>query len=208
MKAIIFELDGTVAQGFSSVTLSRKLKASDVMFNYEQTRSTTRDQYAYAEIESVPAPAICDVDLNPQPIMIENPAYDPELPEDPITNPSLIQDGTYNVPLATNIRQGVVDTSLPRSISRKELTYMLTSDERADILVFLQEFPAGGTNVEKRQWAKARDAWQLFTNGDPIERDLIIPDIHATIPVFLLLLTFFESLNLLAAGRAQELFDA
>lgn len=97
---------------------------------------------------------------------------------------------------------------LPRDISRKELTYMLTSDERADILIFLQEFPASGTNSEKRQWAKARDAWQLFTNADPIERDLIVTDIHARIPVFLLMLTFFESLNLLAAGRAQELFDA
>ena len=179
MKAIIFELNGVKAAGFSNVTLSRKLTASDVMANYEQTRNTTRDQYAYGEIESVLPPAICDVDLS-------NPLE----------------------PVATNIRQGVVDTSLPRDISRKELTYMLTSDERASILVFLQEFPSGGTDVQKRQWAKARDAWQLFTNGDPIERDLIITDIHATIPVFLLLLTFFESLNLLAAGRAQELFDA
>lgn len=179
MKAIIFELSGVKAAGFSNVTLSRNLTASDVMSNYEQTRNVTRDQYAYGEIESVLPPAICDVDLS---------------------NPS--------EPIAINIRQGVADVSMPRSISRKELTYMLTSDERANILIFLQEFPASGTNVEKHQWAKARDAWQLFTNGDPIERDLIVTDIHPTIPVFLLLLTFFESLNLIGAGRAQELFDA
>ncbi len=96
---------------------------------------------------------------------------------------------------------------LPRDITRKQLTYMLTSDERAEILIFLQEFPSSGTDIEKHHWAKARDAWQLFTNGDPIERDLIATDLHPTIPVFLLLLTFFESLNLLAAGRALELFN-
>jgi len=96
---------------------------------------------------------------------------------------------------------------LPRDISRKELTYMLTSDERANILLFLQEFPASGTETEKRQWAKARDAWQMFMNSDLIERDLIVPKVHATIPVFLLMLTFFESLNLLAVDRASELFN-
>lgn len=143
--------------------------------------SYTRELIAVVTQETMPQlPLICDVD-----------------------------DTDPNAPVATNVRNdsSVDTTKLSRNISRKELTYLLTQDERIDIAIYLEEFPSTGTRADKKKWAKAKDAWQLFLNGDPIERDLIVTEIHPTVPVFRLLLGFFETEGLLGAGRAQELFD-
>ena len=157
------------------------VQVEDFITNYMKQSGATRDQFAVGSVDENPVkPLPCTATIS----------------------------GTAKEPTASAITASTAVVKLPRNLSRKELTYMLTAVERKAIQRYLREYPESGTEEQKDRWATAQDAWQLFMNGDPVERDLIVPDIHPTIPVFLLLLKFFEARKLLVVGRAQELFDA